>query len=122
MEDEHKSVPKDRSTSFLSWLPLERSSHGPVLPHGRGPEGDEEREPTKAQLGRLTKHTKFMQDMILEVCGFAPYEQRAMELLMVSKDKRAQVHQKQVGTHIRTKRKELSNVLAAMRKAVATKD
>ncbi|XP_004717063.1 fibroblast growth factor 22 [Echinops telfairi] len=27
--------------------------------------------------------------MIQEVCGFAPYERRAMELLMVSKDKRA---------------------------------
>lgn len=27
--------------------------------------------------------------MIREVCGFAPYERRAMELLKVSKDKRA---------------------------------
>lgn len=39
--------------------------------------------------GRLTKHTKFVRDMIREVCGFAPYERRAMELLKVSKDKRA---------------------------------
>lgn len=38
---------------------------------------------------RLTKHTKFVRDMIREVCGFAPYERRAMELLKVSKDKRA---------------------------------
>eukprot|EP00071_Canis_lupus_P024818 XP_013977300.1 60S ribosomal protein L36 [Canis lupus familiaris] len=58
--------------------------------------------------GRLTKHTKFVRDMIREVCGFAPYERRAMELLKVSKDKR--------------KREELSNVLAAMRKAAAKKD
>lgn len=36
---------------------------------------------------RLTKHTKFVRDMIREVCGFAPYERRAMELLKVSKDK-----------------------------------
>ncbi|ELV11983.1 60S ribosomal protein L36 [Tupaia chinensis] len=36
---------------------------------------------------RLTKHTKFMQDMIQEVCGFAHYERHAMELLKVSKDK-----------------------------------
>ncbi|KAG9350715.1 hypothetical protein JZ751_024604, partial [Albula glossodonta] len=39
--------------------------------------------------GRLTKHAKFVRDMIREVCGFAPYERRAMELLKVSKDKRA---------------------------------
>ncbi|KAH0514735.1 60S ribosomal protein L36 [Microtus ochrogaster] len=39
--------------------------------------------------GRLTKHTKFVRDMIQEVCCFAPYEQRALELLKVSKDKRS---------------------------------
>ncbi|XP_036024968.1 60S ribosomal protein L36-like [Onychomys torridus] len=69
---------------------------------------------------RLTKHTKFVRDMILEVCGFAP-----MELLKVSKDKRAlKFIKKRVGTHIRAKRKreELSNVLASMWKAVAKKD
>ena len=98
---------------------------------------------------RLTKHTKFVRDMIREVCGFAPYERRAMELLKVSKDKRAlkfikkrvgripvlgpgwdlglrltALLARQVGTHIRAKRKreELSNVLAAMRKAAAKKD
>ncbi|XP_043358813.1 60S ribosomal protein L36 [Dermochelys coriacea] len=76
-------------------------------------------------LQRLTKHTKFVRDMIREVCGFAPYEKRAMELLKVSKDKRAlKFIKKRVGTHIRAKRKreELSNVLAAMRKAAAKKD
>ncbi|XDB63198.1 hypothetical protein AB1E18_016532 [Capra hircus] len=31
-------------------------------------------------------HTKFLKDMIRAVCGFAPYEQQAMELLTVSKD------------------------------------
>uniref|UniRef100_A0A3B3S939 60S ribosomal protein L36 n=1 Tax=Paramormyrops kingsleyae TaxID=1676925 RepID=A0A3B3S939_9TELE len=75
--------------------------------------------------GQLTKHTKFVRDMIREVCGFAPYERRAMELLKVSKDKRAlKFIKKRVGTHIRAKRKreELSNVLAAMRKAAAKKE
>ncbi|XP_014443417.1 60S ribosomal protein L36-like [Tupaia chinensis] len=76
--------------------------------------------------GRLTKHTKFMRDMIRELCGFIHYQRRAMELLKVSKDKRALkfIKKRRVDTHIRTKRKhkELSNVLAAMRKAAAKKD
>uniref|UniRef100_A0A2K6U9L7 60S ribosomal protein L36 n=1 Tax=Saimiri boliviensis boliviensis TaxID=39432 RepID=A0A2K6U9L7_SAIBB len=51
--------------------------------------------------GRLIKHTKFVRDIIREVCGFVPYERRAMELLKVSKDKRAlKFIKKRVGTHI----------------------
>ena len=38
---------------------------------------------------RQTKHNKFVRDIVREVCGHAPYEKRAMELLKVSKDKRA---------------------------------
>ncbi|XP_055482685.1 60S ribosomal protein L36-like [Psammomys obesus] len=74
--------------------------------------------------GRLTKHTKFVRDMIREVCSFAPSERCAVELLKVSKHKRALKFKKRVGTHIRSKRKreELSSVLAAMRKAAAKKD
>ncbi|EHH63747.1 hypothetical protein EGM_16778 [Macaca fascicularis] len=75
--------------------------------------------------GRQSKHTKFVRDMIREVCGFTPYELRAMGLLKVSKEKRAlKFIKKRVGTHIRAKRKqeELSKVLAAMRKAAAKKD
>ncbi|XP_059882427.1 large ribosomal subunit protein eL36-like [Delphinus delphis] len=75
--------------------------------------------------GPLTKRTEFVRDMIQEVCGFASYERRAMELLKVSKDKRAfKFIKKRVGGHIcaKRKRKELSNVLAAMRKAAAKKD
>ncbi|XP_032771887.1 60S ribosomal protein L36-like [Rattus rattus] len=75
--------------------------------------------------GRLTKHAKFVRDMIREMCGFAPYERRARELLKVSKNKQAlKFIKKRVGTHIRAKRKreELSNVLAAMWKAAAKKD
>lgn len=33
--------------------------------------------------GIQTKHTKFVRDLIREVCGHAPYEKRAMELLKV---------------------------------------
>ncbi|TEA35511.1 hypothetical protein DBR06_SOUSAS44110008 [Sousa chinensis] len=79
----------------------------------------------RRRRGRLTKHTKFVRDMIRVVCGFALYEWRAMELLKVSKDKWAlKFIKKRVGTHIRAnrKREELSNVLAAMRKTAAKKD
>lgn len=40
-------------------------------------------------LQTQTKHTKFVRDLVREVMGHAPYEKRAMELLKVSKDKRA---------------------------------
>ena len=36
--------------------------------------------PSKAK-GRLTKHNKFVRDLVREVAGFAPYERRAQELL-----------------------------------------
>lgn len=72
--------------------------------------------------GIQTKHTKFVRDLIREVTGHAPYEKRAMELLKVSKDKRAlKFLKRRLGTHIRAKRKreELSNILTQMRKAQA---
>ena len=74
-------------------------------------------------LGHLIKHiTKFSQDVIQEVCSFALNEQHATELFKVSKDKQAlKFIQKMLGTHICAKRKakELSNVLATTREAVA---
>lgn len=56
--------------------------------------------------------------------GFTPYEQYALELLKVSKDKSAlKFIKKDAETHLHAKRKEeLSNVLAAMRKAAAKKE
>ncbi|KAG7199885.1 hypothetical protein KM043_014331 [Ampulex compressa] len=72
--------------------------------------------------GRQTKHSKFVRDLIREVTGHAPYEKRAMELLKVSKDKRAlKFLKRRLGTHIRAKRKreELGNILTQMRKAAA---
>ena len=35
--------------------------------------------------GKLTKHNKFVRDLIREVAGFAPYERRAQELLRIGK-------------------------------------
>ncbi|XP_036106407.1 60S ribosomal protein L36-like [Molossus molossus] len=82
-------------------------------------------ENVRKQRHSTSPSTEFIRDMIPEVCGFAPYERRAMELLEVSKDKRTlKFIKKRVGTHIRAKREreELSNVLAAVRKAAAKKD
>ncbi|UYV72605.1 RPL36 [Cordylochernes scorpioides] len=75
--------------------------------------------------GALSKHTRFVRDIVREVTGFAPYEKRAMELLRVSKDKRAlKFIKKRLGTHLRAKRKrdELSSVILQQRKAAAHKD
>ncbi|EHB10094.1 Putative 60S ribosomal protein L36-like 1 [Heterocephalus glaber] len=66
-----------------------------------------------------------MWDVIWEVSGFTVYKGQAMELLKVSKDKWApKFVKKRVVMHIHAKRKleELSNVLAAIRKAAAKKD
>ncbi|XP_037005600.2 60S ribosomal protein L36-like [Artibeus jamaicensis] len=71
--------------------------------------------------GHLTQHTKFVRDIISEVCGFVPYEWRAMELLKVSDKWVLKFIKKRVGTdiHAKRKREELSDVLAVMRKAAA---
>ncbi|XP_054571380.1 60S ribosomal protein L36-like [Eptesicus fuscus] len=76
------------------------------------------------RCGCFTKYIKFVQDMIREVCGSALSVLRDLALFKVSKDKRAlKLIKKRVGTHIcaKRKRKELSNVLAAMKKAAAEK-
>ncbi|XP_043192954.1 60S ribosomal protein L36-like [Amphibalanus amphitrite] len=72
--------------------------------------------------GVNTKHNKFVRDLVREVVGFAPYEKRAMELLRISRDKRAlKFLKKKLGGHVRGKRKreELGQVLVQQRKAAA---
>jgi hypothetical protein len=70
-----------------------------VLVESRCPRVTEMRDrlPVPAAIGkqqRLSKHTKFVRDMIREVCGFAPYERRAMECPRTSA---TQVHQEEGG-------------------------
>ncbi|XP_064620577.1 large ribosomal subunit protein eL36-like [Lineus longissimus] len=69
--------------------------------------------------GALTKHAKFIRDVVRDVVGYAPYERRCIELLRVSRDKRAlKFVKKRLGTHIRGKRKreEMAQVIQAQRK------
>merc|ERR1712071_275093 len=79
---------------------------------------------TKNKRGKPSKHLKFIKDLCREVTGFSPDGRRKMELLKVSRGKRAlKFLKKRLGTHQRAKRKreELSNVLVQMRKAASQK-
>lgn len=63
-----------------------------------------------------------IREIVREVCGFAPYERRVMELLKIgtaSTNKRAlKLAKRRLGTHLRGKRKreELQEVIAAQRR------
>ncbi|XP_025783148.1 60S ribosomal protein L36-like [Puma concolor] len=73
----------------------------------------------------LTKHSKFQQHRILEVCTMAMEPWRSMNQLKVSKDRLSlKFIKKRVGTHIpaKSKRDLLCKVLVAMQKVAAKKD
>lgn len=70
--------------------------------------------------GGQTRHTKFVQNLIREVAGIAPYEKRAISLIRMSKDKSVLRFLKcKLGTYIRAKKKyeKLSYILSQMRRA-----
>ena len=77
--------------------------------------------PSKSK-GKLTKHNKFVRDLIREVVGFAPYERRAQELLRIGKEKRClKFLKKRIGSFdlAKKKREEMQAILQAMRKKQA---
>merc|ERR1711981_714467 len=56
--------------------------------------------------GAVTKSTNHVRKVIREVVGYAGYEKRCIELLKISKDKRAlKFCKKRLGTHTAAKRK-----------------
>jgi len=56
--------------------------------------------------GIIGKGRKLAKEVVREVCGFAPYERRLLELLRNGLEKRAlKLAKKKLGTHIRAKRK-----------------
>merc|ERR1712038_515182 len=70
--------------------------------------------------GAVSKKTQFVRGVIREVMGWAPYEKRCIELLRISKDKRAlKFCKKRLGTHTAAKRKreELQNSIQAQKRA-----
>merc|ERR1711988_570867 len=88
---------------------------GPNKGHVVEPLPKRVRPSTKRSLG---VKVKLARDVIREVCGFTPYERRAMELLSQGFDKRAlRFCKKRLGTHRRGKKKrtELEGVLQAQK-------
>merc|ERR1711975_84396 len=88
---------------------------GPNKGHVVEPLPKRVRPSTKRSLG---VKVKLARDVIREVCGFTPYERRAMELLSQGFDKRAlKFCKKRLGTHRRGKKKrtELEGVLQAQK-------
>jgi large subunit ribosomal protein L36e len=78
----------------------------------------EKKERPSSTKGRLGKRAAIVRDVVRELCGFAPYERRVMELLKGggnNPQKRAwRFSKKRLGTHVRAKRKinEMANAIA----------
>merc|ERR1711997_741037 len=68
--------------------------------------------------GMKTKKSAFVHDVIREVVGYTAYERRCIELLRISKDKRAlKFCKKRLGSHTAAKRKreEMQSVIQAQK-------
>merc|ERR1712083_1121791 len=76
---------------------------------------------TKSRLkGRNTKKAQHVRKVIREVAGYSAYEKRCIELLKISKDKRAMKFcKKRLGSHSAAKRKrdEMNNHIQEEKRA-----
>ncbi len=60
---------------------------------------------TTLKKGAVTERSKLVKSVIREVCGFAPYEKRIIELLRIGRDKRAlKFAKRRLGTHLARRR------------------
>lgn len=82
-----------------------------------------ETEETSSKKTKLYLHELYyfqiVRELVREVTGFAAYEKRVLEMLRISKDKRAlKFLKRRIGTHLRAKKKreELQAVIIAQRK------
>ncbi|PAA55592.1 hypothetical protein BOX15_Mlig011553g2, partial [Macrostomum lignano] len=83
------------------------------------------REKPANRRGKSTKNNKFVRSVIREIVGYAPYERRIVELLKISKDKRAlKFAKRRLGSHLRAKRKreEMVRVVQAQHRKKETKE
>merc|ERR1712071_345346 len=96
-----------------SQVELTDTRHGSETSDGcrcrQGPQSHQNPRPqgtTEPRQGQSHQEGRFLHDVIREVAGFAAYERRCIELLRISKDKRAlKFCKKRLGTHIAAKRK-----------------
>merc|ERR1712071_274498 len=105
-----KNLIKHGSLRYGSWTKQRSQNH-----QTRRPQNSQSR--TK---GMKTKKSAFVHDVIREVCGYTAYERRVIELLRISKDKRAlKFIKKRLGSHVAAKRKreEMQNVIQAQKRA-----
>merc|ERR1712226_1356924 len=83
------------------------------------------RDKVSRRKGKLGERVGLIRGVIKEVCGYAPYEKRIMEILKGggnNPQKRAwRFAKNRLGTHVRAKRKvaEMTDVVALIAKAAA---
>merc|ERR1712061_163245 len=104
------------SSLVLAYIMAVRYDLAVGMQKGRKVTKNEQAPRPSRRKGVQTKHVRFIRDLVREVSGFAPYERRAIELLRISKDKRAlKFCKKRLGSHVRGKRKreEMQSVIQA---------
>merc|ERR1712100_453857 len=104
----------------LSFSLVSHAVHAAEEPFGRscpGPQGQQAQGPKR--VVPKSKRVVAVRGLIREVCGYAPYERRVLELVRNGLDRRAlKFAHKKLGTHLRAKKKreEMQALLRKSRK------
>merc|ERR1712087_583066 len=110
-ENNLKKTPKNGCCSSI----CHRSKQGPQNHQNLWSQNDQSR-----LKGRNTKKAQHVRKVIREVAGYSAYEKRCIELLKISKDKRAMKFcKKRLGSHSAAKRKrdEMNNHIQEEKRA-----